>query len=98
MKNFFNTITLSGSNLKKAVEQAESQNEKIKAIFEQKNISTGFTPAEMHKEFEKLCGRTPITSIRRAITVLTESGQLIKTEQKRKGAYDMDNFVWKLKK
>lgn len=39
---------------------------------------------------------TPITSIRRSITNLTNEGKLFKTKNQVKGIYDKPNYTWKL--
>lgn len=40
--------------------------------------------------------KPPLTSIRRAITTLTQAGALVKTKTKRKGVYGRSEFVWRL--
>jgi DNA-binding transcriptional regulator PaaX len=36
----------------------------------------------------------PLTSVRRALTNLSKQGKLIKTDEKKKGIYGRDEFIW----
>lgn len=42
------------------------------------------------------CAKWPITSIRRAITNLTNDGELVKHDRMRMGDYGKDNHTWSL--
>lgn len=85
---FFNTVKLEGSELTEANQKASCQEDVILQFF----ISShrDYTPCEVARNFPEW----PITSIRRAITNLTKRGKLIKTSEKRKGAYGVENFCW----
>ena len=54
------------------------------------------TPPQVHEYYEKLYDSVPLTSIRRAMTKLTDYGILNMTGEKRKGKYNRENFVWSL--
>lgn len=58
---------------------------------------SGMTPPQVHEDYEKLYDSVPLTSIRRALTKLTDHGYLNMTGEKRKGKYNRENFVWSLK-
>jgi len=40
--------------------------------------------------------KPPITSVRRALTNLTDAGDLVKTDKQVKGPYGRPEFIWKL--
>jgi hypothetical protein len=46
---------------------------------------------------ETIKDRVPITSIRRALTNLTEQGLLVKTDLQRMGAKGKPEYIWKVK-
>jgi hypothetical protein len=92
MKTHFNTTNESGQTLLSFNQKAMTQQEIIFSTFKRQHAHI-LTPSMIWK----LTGqRWPITSIRRAITNLTEDGKLIKTEQKHKGLYDRPEYAWKL--
>ena len=57
---------------------------------------SGMTPYEVLEAYEKIYDSVPITSIRRALTKLTDHGHLNMTGEKRKGKYNQPNYVWSL--
>ena len=91
---YYNTTELAGDELKKAWSDAETQELKILVLFREHPRVT-FTPFEvMRHVFPD--GRTPITSVRRAITNLTDSGALVKTPHQREGEYGKVCYCWRL--
>jgi len=90
---FYNTPKLSGEILQKHKIRNESQNHRILLIFEHRGEST---PSEIWHYYQRAYGNIPLTSIRRGITTLTKCGLLEKTDNKRRGLYDVQNFTWKL--
>lgn len=92
INKFFNTTNLKGLDLKKREMRAGSQNKLILDYFKA-NASFLFTPFEIQKALN--LDRTPITSIRRAMTTLTELGYLIRTDTMRNGDYNEPNHCWK---
>jgi len=93
---FWNTIGLKGKSLSKAIETCETQEAVIMELFVSKG-KNGLTPVETHNLFEKHVSECPLTSIRRALTNLTNKGLLVKTDAKRMGKYGMENYVWRLR-
>lgn len=93
MKHFYNTINLQGSDLAQSEKKAKSQNEMILNFFE-KHPNQEFSPPEIQEALSLY--KTPLTSIRRSITTLTDSEKLIKTKNQVKGIYDKPNYRWKL--
>ena len=90
MKPFYNTIKFGKSKLEKEISNAKNQEEKILLIFNKKKE---LTPSEVWEYLMQY----PLTSIRRAMTNLTDQGRLIKTSTQKIGYYGKPNYVWKLK-
>lgn len=91
---FYNTVNLEDNELKEARTRIGTQNELILKLF-RANPGISYSPCEVHK----LMGywNTPLTSVRRALTTLTNEGYLIMTDELREGWYGMKNHCWKLK-
>ncbi|MBA7475648.1 hypothetical protein ES707_11020 [subsurface metagenome] len=73
-------------------EKAVTQEAKVLFFFRQ-NLHRSFTPFEV-KQHSGL--NAPITSIRRAMSNLTDQGRLIKTPATRQGEYGKPNYCWRL--
>lgn len=92
---FYNTISLEGAELSKAKADTSKQEELIKAIFK-KNPSTPISPSEILDVISshyKL--NWPLTSIRRAITNLTDDTVLIKLSTMKDGIYGKPEHTWR---
>jgi hypothetical protein len=94
IERFHNSIHLEGDELRKRERKTKAQNWLILEYFRVHEYEN-FTPFEIQKRmgFDNI----PITSIRRAISDLTEMGYLVKTDVKRPGIYGESNYCWKLK-
>ena len=90
---YYNTTNLSGNELSESKVKAFSQEEIIYS-FMKDNENLMFTPFEINKIVLPNC---PITSIRRAMTNLTNRNKLEKTEYCRNGDYNKKNYLWKIK-
>lgn len=93
--SFYNTTNETGERLADYQHKAETQDEAILRVFRyaDKVHPKGLTPSEAHE----LAGlKSPITSIRRAITNLTKDGKLQKTDDKREGPFGRPEYVWRL--
>lgn len=91
---YHNTTGKNGDELKVAQLKASGQTEKILELF-RRHPRTTFTPWEVHFHLGQ---QLMITSIRRAITTLTDAGHLEKTgERRRSGPAGETSCVWKLK-
>jgi hypothetical protein len=88
---FFNTIEETGQNLVQSTKKAKNQQDIIYRYFVQTNRP--LSPSMVLNELDLNC---PITSIRRAITNLTDSGKIIKTNQYVKGNYGKLEHLWEL--
>ena len=95
---FYNTTNETGETLKESKAKAITQNELIIHVFNTWREQNGLTPSELNKILiEHWDTNWPITSIRRALTTLTDDGNLVKTNDLRKGVYGKKEHVWKIK-
>ncbi len=89
---FFNTVHLSGNKLYDAVRNIKKQNERIYQIM--KLSGKKLSPFDVHEEYEQIFSPTPITSIRRAMTTLTDDGRLYKLAEMTNEKYGKPNHLW----
>lgn len=93
--SFFNTINLKGEELKVATQSCSKQEERILELM--KN-GIAKTPSEVWEKYNKTFSPVPITSIRRAMTCLTEKGKLEKLDEMKEGNYGKKNHKWRIKR
>ena len=92
---FYNTIDLTGQELEKAKAQTLKQEELIAAIFK-KNCTKEISPSQILEITNRHYGLNwPLTSIRRAITNLTEENTLVKLKTMKEGIYGKPEHTWK---
>lgn len=91
--HYYNTTDLVGDELRERIANAASQEKKVKAFFEG-HPEKQFTPFEVRDAI--FSGGTPITSVRRAITNLTDEEVLKKTDNQREGLFGEPNHLWTL--
>ena len=91
---YYNTNKLSGKDLETAINKAKSQEKQIE-LFMKANSSKGFTPHDIQYKFIDYDIIYPITSIRRALTNLTNDNILIKSDKMVIGDYGSPNHTWK---
>jgi hypothetical protein len=95
MKPFYNTNKESGKELARSTAIAIGQEEKIVSYFK-KHPSAQLTPFEVRDlVFDQ---SVPVTSVRRAMTNLTDKSILKKTDAMRTGRHGKKNHTWKLVK
>jgi Fe2+ or Zn2+ uptake regulation protein len=92
---YYNTNRETGVELTDSWIKTAKQNELILRLF-MANPNEKLTPDEIHHMCEVCDKDWPITSIRRAINTLTESGNLTKTNELREGKYGKKTHTWKL--
>lgn len=92
--SFFNTINLKGEELKEAVIICNKQETRILEIMKYRGE---MTPFEVSKLYDGFYDPVPITSIRRAMTVLTEKGKLEKLDEMKEGNYGKLNHKWRVR-
>lgn len=91
--SFHNTINLQPDLFAAANASCLNQEERVANWFIA-NRGREYTPPEI--ALYVFGNRVPLTSVRRAISNLTDRGLLVKTENKRPGLYGMDNSTWRL--
>ena len=88
---YYNTNDETGEGLQHSRQNSERQMDVVYRVFES-NPNMTLTPFEISTATGQ---NWPITSIRRAITDLTNAGKLEKTEEKRMGPYGKQTYCWK---
>ena len=91
---FYNTISLTGDDLKKAVTTARSQQDAIMIIFE--NSRKPFTPSAIHGMTTRAGHKWVLTSIRRAMSDLTTDGKLRMLPNMKIGPYGAPEHFWEI--
>ena len=95
---FYNTIRETPEELVVSIAKAKSQEAKIMKclnFYESKYPDLRFSPSMVLSMTELKC---PLTSIRRAMTNLSNEGKLIKTDKKIEGLYGKQEHLWCLPK
>ena len=88
---FYQTIDQVGSALKESNKKVKRQEDLIYSLFVKCNQP--LSPSMVLSQSGLNC---PITSIRRAITDLTNSGRIVKTDRQVKGMYGKAEHLWEL--
>jgi hypothetical protein len=94
-KVFYNTIQLTGPDLKSAKDQTGGQNERILQIFREKRK---LTPLAAHRAYCSRFPEIPVTSVRRSINTLTGLNllKMLDKSHQVKESYGKVNNVWEL--
>ena len=90
--NFYNTTNQSGIELQTSMQNAKNQEQRIMMVM--KYCDEPMTPFDVHHVYSRHFKPAPITSIRRAMTNLTDDNELIKTCQQKAGHYGVTNYCW----
>ena len=90
--SYYNTTNEKGFDLEKSHEKARNQEEIIYSFF--LTYGKPLSPSQVLKKLNLEC---PITSIRRALTNLTNQDKIIKTDVKVVGLYGKKEHLWRLK-
>jgi hypothetical protein len=96
---YYNTTNETGISLKTNFEKADNQTRLTLAVFQtypNKNLSANDVWAFLIDN-ESINEQTPLTSIRRAITDLTNQDRLVKTDKKVLGLAGRKTYTWRLK-
>jgi len=88
---FYETINQTDSALKESKKKTRKQEDLIYSLFVKRNQP--LSPSMVLSQSGMNC---PITSIRRAITDLTNSGRIVKTDRQVKGMYNKPEHLWEL--
>ena len=89
---YFNTTNLAGDELADRRIKSASQEAEVMALF---TAQARMSPSQAWDAIER---KWPLTSVRRAMTCLTNDGKLRKTGDTRKGVYGAAEFVWEVQK
>lgn len=92
--SYYNTTSLTGEALKEKETKSESLKERIRKMF---IACPKMGPSDVYRKLYKAGQFKPITSIRRAITDLTnEDGFLVKTDERQPGLYSDGEHIWRV--
>ena len=95
---YYNTNNETGEQLNESRSNAKTQDEIILDIFNTFRLNNGLSPSEVESILIETYNKNwPLTSIRRAISTLTDNGKLTKTSKLRGGKYNKNEHVWKFK-
>jgi hypothetical protein len=89
---YYNTTNQAGAALKRSRKSCGEQETLIAEMFRSHGR---LSPSQAHRLYPD--NATPLTSIRRAITVLTNKGLLQKTDEQVRGVYGKPEYIWKYK-
>ena len=92
---YFNTTSLKGDDLKTSEGKAFNQTSVVYELFKRYGQMSPSQCLDRYIETTRLTP-PPITSIRRAISVLTEAGSLEKTDKMIMGSYGKPEHIWQL--
>ena len=88
---FYETINQTDSALKESKKKTRKQEDLIYSLFVKRNRP--LSPSMVLSQSGLNC---PITSIRRAMTDLTNLGKIVKTDRQIKGIYGKAEHLWEL--
>jgi len=94
MRSYHDSVPETPPNAQTFEDKARKQDDYILTVFEE---GGDYTPSEMQRRLERLGIRWPLTSIRRAITNLTQDRRLVQTDHRREGLYGRDERVWRIR-
>lgn len=90
---FYNTNQENSKESSESFLKAANQETAILGLFSAANF-----PMSPSMVYKALGEKWPITSIRRAITDLTDEGKIVKTQKTTKGIYGKKEHLWELPK
>jgi len=96
---YYNTTNENGLNYKSNLKQATNQEQLTLAVFQtypNDNLSA-YDVWKFLIDNESINEQTPLTSIRRAISDLTNRNRLVKTDKKVLGGAGRKTYTWRLK-
>jgi len=89
--SYYNTIEEVGTALTESKKKTRKQEDLIYSLFQKRNEP--LSPSMVLSQSGLNC---PITSIRRAMTDLTNSGHIVKTNRQVRGMYNKPEHLWEL--
>lgn len=91
---FHNTIGLRGDDLASAHRACSRQESAVLEVF--RHHARPLTPSDVWRLTSDAGHQWPLTSVRRAITNLTDDGRLVKLARQRTGIYGKPEHHWAL--
>jgi len=88
---FHNTVGLTGRQLVAAARVARGQEAAVLDVF--RAAGRPLSPSEVHA---RMPGRVLLTSVRRAISNLTQAGALVKLDRVQPGPFGQPEHLWQL--
>lgn len=89
---YFNTTRLGGTALAEEIANAKRQDDAVLAVF---NAAPGpLSPSVVWHRCWQAGKQWPLTSIRRAISNLTDDGKLVQTDRCVRGHYGKPEHLW----
>ena len=95
---YYKTTSLTSGELQERIHSANTQETIIRKFFN-RNPSEKFTASDLEHELKKeqlVSEYVPITSIRRALTVLSKDGWINRLEEFKKGPYNVNEHYYQL--
>lgn len=86
---YHNSTESTGPELREYRLKTQKQDEAVLAFFRN---GGAYTPSEVWRRL--FAESVPLTSVRRAMTNLTDRGLLVKTGRQRQGIYGRPEFIW----
>ena len=93
-KGYYNTTSLSGDDLLAANNEALKQGERVYEFFKA-NGDMSMTASDVGRELFRYTS-VPLTSVRRAISVLANENKLTKTTKTKQGIYGKPEYFYEL--
>jgi len=93
--SYYNTTKETGEELAVSKAKAYTQEESIMDIFSDRQLMN-MTPSDVWHIYCQEFKSVPLTSIRRALTSLTNRQQLVKSDLTRMGLYGKKEHCWRL--
>jgi|TARA_Y100000310_G_scaffold29525_1_gene28036 hypothetical protein len=97
---YYNTNREGGNTLRLSWGKADKQENMIMEIFQERARQTlaGLAPHQVRDKIAQDYGKQyPLTSIRRAISNLTDNGELVKLDRMVPGNYGKNVHTWRLR-
>lgn len=98
MNVFYQTTPMTPDQLREAFAQASKQDELVLAVFRARwdPPASDLTPSQVHIIGRTFGSKWLLTSVRRSISSLTDTGVLVKTAQMRMGPHGRPEGCWRL--
>tara|TARA_Y100000356_G_C11036922_1_gene171400 strand:+ start:189 stop:521 length:333 start_codon:yes stop_codon:yes gene_type:complete len=91
--HYFDTTNLKDEELKMYNAQAYKQEDLVMYLIEEFEDSIA-SPSMIWNRMNTLGRKIPLTSVRRAMTVLTRNGHLMRLHRQVKGEYGKSEYMW----